>query len=413
MEHMNSNKLFNNSQFGFRSKRSCILQLLDVYDDWVKAYDEGYQIDTIYLDFKKAFDSVPHRRLLVKLKGYGFDGAILKWIEDFLSERRQRVIVNGQESEWKPVTSGIPQGSVLGPVLFIIYINDMPDTIRSMCKLFADDSKLYLTVKSRYDQEIIQSDLFKLCDWSKEWLLVFNIAKCKAVHYGNIQFEFDYQMKDNTGQVKDLPYDTEEKDLGIKFHNSLKFDSHISTVVNKANQLIGLVKRTFSFLDKDLFLRLYKSIIRPHIDYGNSVWYPVTKKNIQAIENVQRRATRIVPELKHLAYEERLQELNLPIVQYRRRRGDLIQMFKIIHGIDDIDSSKFVSFNENTTRGHSLKLNKPRCLKSLRLNAFPARCIDEWNRLPNELVCTEKLDTFKNQLDVLWKSERFATSGIY
>ena len=105
----------------------------DVFDDWVKAYDEGYQVDTIYLDFKKAFDSVPHGRLLTKLKGYGFDGKLLKWIEDFLSERRQQVILNGEESEWIPVTPGIPQGSVLGPVLFIIYINDMPDTIRSMC----------------------------------------------------------------------------------------------------------------------------------------------------------------------------------------------------------------------------------------------------------------------------------------
>ena len=187
----------------------------------------------------------------------------------------------------------------------------------------------------------------------------------------------------------------------------------ISTVVNKANQLIGLIKCTFSFIDKDLFLRLYKSIVRPHLDYGNSVWYPVKKKNMQAIENVQRRATRIVPELMNLSYEERLQELNLPTLQYRRRRRDLIQMFKIIHGIDESDSSKFVSFNENVTRGHSLKLNKPRCLKSLRLNAFPARCIDEWNLLPNELVCTEKLDTFKNQIDVLWRRERFVTSSIF
>lgn len=184
MTLMNSNKLFSDCQFGFRGKRSCVLQLLDVFDDWVKAYDDGFQIDTIYLDFKKAFDSVPHKRLLVKLKGYGFDGTLLKWIEDFLKDRRQRVVLNGNYSEWKDVTSGIPQGSVLGPVLFIIYINDMPEIIQSLCRLFADDSKIYRRVKTNEDQQIIQSDLLRLCDWSDKWLLDFSVPKCKVVQYG-------------------------------------------------------------------------------------------------------------------------------------------------------------------------------------------------------------------------------------
>ena len=166
----------------------------------------------------------------------------------------------------------------------------MPDTIRSMCKMFADDSKLYLTIKSRNDQEIIQSDLFKLCDWSKEWLMPFNIAKCKAIHYGNILFDTTYQMRDNDGLLKDLPVDTEEKDLGVKFHSSMKFESHISSVVNKTNQLIGLIKRSFSFMDKELFLKLYKTLVRTHTDYGNSIWYPVTKKinKLLKISNAER-----------------------------------------------------------------------------------------------------------------------------
>ena len=153
--------------------------------------------------------------------------------------------------------------------------------------------------------------------------------------------------------------------------------------------------------------KMIQTLVKTHTDYGNSIWYPVTKKNKQAIENLQRRATKIVPEIKDLSYEERLRELYLPTLEYHRRRGNLIQMFKILHGIDDIDSSKFVTLNESTTRGHSLKLNKPRCLKSLQQNAFPARCIDDWNSLPNDLVCIEKLDTFKNRLDVLWRSKCF------
>ena len=158
---------------------------------------------------------------------------------------------------------------------------------------------------------------------------------------------------------------------------------------------------------------MYKTLVRTQTDYGNSIWYLVTKKNKQAIENLQRRATKIVPEIKDLSYEEKIRELNLPTLEYRRRRGDLIQMFKILHGIGDIDSSKFVTLNENTTRGNSLKLNKPRCLKSLRQNEFPARYIDDWNPLPNDLVCIEKLDTLKNPLDVLWRGKRFDTSNIY
>ena len=166
-------------------------------------------------------------------------------------------------------------------------------------------------------------------------------------------------MINTDGETKNLPSESGENNLGIQFQSNLKFDQHITTIVNKANQLLGLIKRSFCYMDKTLFLKLYKSLIRPHLDYGNSVWYPVTKKNKQLIENVQRRATRLVPDLRDLSYEERLYNLNLPTLEYCRKRGDLIQLYKMIHGIDDIDVTKFVSFSTNTTRGHTLKLNKP------------------------------------------------------
>lgn len=321
---------------------------------------------------------------------------------------------NFSYSEWKDVTSGIPQGSVLGPVLFVIYINDMPETIQSLCRLFADDSKIYRRVKTNEDQEIIQSDLLRLCNWSDKWLLDFSVPKCKVVQYGTNIIEFIYKMRDNnTGLLKNLPCVEEEKDLGIKFSNTLKFDNHISMAVNKANQIVGLIKRSLNYMDKSMFLKLYKSIVRPHLDYGDAVWYPALKKNKRLVENVQRRATRIVPELQGFSYEERLRELNLPTLDYRRKRGDLIHLFKMIHGYHDIDSSKLFSFNENTTRGHMYKISKPRCQKSLRLNAFPARCIDNWNRLPADLVNLEKVDSFKNKLDIVWRDIRFDVSEVY
>ena len=282
MEHMNENNLFSDCH-GFRNKRSCVLQLLDVLDDWSKFYDENNQIDTVYVDIKKAFDTVPHRRLLLKLKNYGFEGEILKWIEDFLSNRRQRVIINGKSSEWKNVTSGIPQGSVLGPVLFIIYVNDMEDSLQSFCKVFADDSKIYAPVNSRADQEKLQTDLLKLSRWCRLWLMEFSVQKCKTVQYGNVKYPFNYQLEDINGNLHGIASDSKEKDLGIIFESNLKFDSHITHIVNRANRLLGLIKHTFKTLNSELFLTLYKTLIRSIIDYGRSVYFPSTKKNIQLL----------------------------------------------------------------------------------------------------------------------------------
>ena len=413
MKHMTENNLFTDSQYGFREKRSCILQLLDVLDDLTSTYDASCQSDVIYLDIKKAFDTVPHRRLLLKLQSYGFAGEIVTWIEDFLNGRRQKVTVNGEDSDWQGITSGIPQGSVLGPVLFIIYINDLPDTLLSMCKIFADDTKVYRSIQDETDQIIIQEDLFKICDWSELWLLQFSIPKCKVLQYGHVRLEHTYQMRAARNEIIDIPSATEEKDLGIIFEKSLKFNKHVLNVVNRCKKLTGLVRRSFRFMNKILFLQLYKSLIRSIVDYGIVVWYPTSKKNIQLIENIQKRATKIVPEIRGYSYEERLRALNLPTLLYRRQRYDLIQIFKVINGFDNIDPSKFFTFNDNNTRGHLFRLEKQQVHKSLRLNSFPLRCINEWNSLPEDIVCKNSVESFKVALDKLWLNKRFDTSSIY
>ena len=278
MDHMTQNNLFSDCQYGFRTKRSCILQLLDVLDDWTKSYDNSEQIHTVYLDIKKAFGSVPYQRLLLKIQKYGFEGEILKRIEDFLKDRRQRVVFNGKYSDWRDVTFGIPQGSVLGPVLFIIYMNDMPDSLGSFCKIFADDSKIYTAVGCRANQQKLQLDLMKLSEWSRLWLMEFSVQKYKTIQYGNIKYEFKYQMEDKNGNLQVLPSDTKEKDLGIWFENTLKFDSHITYIVKRANRLVGLIKRTFRSLDSTSFLTLYKSLVRSILDFGGTVFNPHTKK---------------------------------------------------------------------------------------------------------------------------------------
>ena len=413
MKHMTESNLFSDSQYGFREKRSCILQLLDVLDDLTSAYDDSKQTDVIYLDIKKTFDTVPHKRLLLKLRAYGFGDEIVGWIEDFLKNRKQKLNVNGEYSEWQPITSGIPQGSVLGPVLFIIYINDLPDKIKSICKKFADDSKIYRQIQDEADQDIIREDLLEICDWSDLWLLRISISKCKTIQYGYVRYEIVYQLRDQNNEVFDIPSCEEEKDLGIIFEKSLKFNKHVLNVVNRCKKLTGLIKRTFRFMDKRLFLQLYKTLIRSVVDYGIIVWYPSSRKNIQLIENIQKRATKTVPELKDMPYEERLRNLNLHTLLYRRQRFDLVQIFKIINGFDNIDISKFFTFNDNNTRGHLFRLEKQHVRKSLRLNFFPTRCINEWNNLPEEIVCKTSVDSFKIALDKLWLHKRFDTSTIY
>ena len=168
LNHLSESRLLNDAQHGFLPERSCTSQLLEVMEDWSGAIEDGEPVDVAYLDFAKAFDSVPHKRLLGKLHAYEIRGRLLDWIPAFLLDRRQRVVIQGSKSEWAPVTSGIPQGSVLGPTLFTLFVNDMPQQVSSCVKLFADDTKLYRRVTNGSTE--LQADIDALVKWSKEWL---------------------------------------------------------------------------------------------------------------------------------------------------------------------------------------------------------------------------------------------------
>ena len=168
MTHMETNNLFTKHQFGFRGGHSCVTQLLHTFEEWSKAIDDRHSVDVLYLDFRKAFDTVPHQRLLKKLNAYGISGHILNWIEHFLKERKQRVSISGHLSDWADVLSGIPQGSVLGPTLFLIFINDLPDRVNSLVKIFADDTKMYSIINDQSDIDSLQKDLDNLAEWSEK-----------------------------------------------------------------------------------------------------------------------------------------------------------------------------------------------------------------------------------------------------
>jgi Reverse transcriptase (RNA-dependent DNA polymerase)/Endonuclease-reverse transcriptase len=409
--HMIGNRLLSDYQHGFICGRSCTTQLLRVVDKWTEVLDQGGSVDAVYLDFAKAFDTVPHQRLLAKLAGYGIKGPVMNWIEDFLVGRRQRVGVGGTFSGWMQVMSGVPQGSVLGPVLFVCYINDMPDTVRSFLYMYADDTKMFRRIDSDLDRIALQQDLNRLAEWAQKWQLRFNVGKCHIMHIGGKGVSGQYVMKTETFGEQILEETSQEKDLGIWITNTLKPSTHIAHAVNKANQLLGLIRRSFTYLDGVLMKNLFTSVIRPHLEYGNVVWHPYLQKDIEALEKVQHRATKMIPGLAKMTYTERLERLDLPTLVYRRQRGDAIEVYKYLHGCYGTDCGELLPLHVSAgteTRGHSLKLKKRDCRGLLRSKVLGYRVVGMWNDLPEEIISAPTVNCFKGRFDRHCRGNRFS-----
>ena len=291
----------------------------------------------------------------------------------------------------------------MGPTLFLLYVNDIPDiicNITSEVKLFADDTKIFSPIRSPMDGKNLQADLTRLLKWSQRWQLPFNQEKCKVVHYGRSNPRYNYYMSDENTPIPAVEVET---DLGVIFDEQLKFSHHVDSVCAAANRKLGIINRTFSNLDRTGFMHLYKAIVRPRLEYCSTVWHPVLKKDITKIGKVQCRATRQVQMLRHLSYEKRLQHLKLPSLAYRRHRADMIQMYKIMRGLDDLDPAHFFDHpTDSRTCGHRYRIAKKRVYSKLRHGSFSQRCINEWNNLSSAVVESTSLNTFKSNLSKFW-----------
>ena len=327
----------------------------------------------------------------MKLKHAGITGNIFNWIKSFLSDRTQKVKVATSISDECKVLSGIPQGSILGPVLFLIYINDICNNLSSSCKLFADDTTIYNTSSN---SDILQEDINKLVEWSKMWQLKFNIDKCKILHIGNTNPRQEYTMNS-------VPLNTveNEKDIGIIFDSKLNFDMHISQCSADARKILGMISRSFKYLDKDSLRTIITSLIRSKLEYGNVVWSPIFRRQSIELEKVQRKATRLLPGCRKLDYANRLHYLNLPTLKYRRLRRDLIQTFKFLKKIDNTEQHYFTISETTNTRNNYLKLTKCFVTNSIRYNFFSQRIINHWNSLSQEAKSAKDVNTFKNIID--------------
>lgn len=356
--------------------------------------------------------------MLRKVESLGIKGALLHWIKNFLTCRRQRVSVNGNTSSWKPVTSGVPQGSVLGPLLFTIFISDIQDELHNFVSLFADDTKIYA---ANYEcgndnhSTCLQADLDILHMWSFRMQMKFHPDKCKVMHLGRGNQGHKYNLADEKGEVHILKSTREEKDLGVLIDDKLNFSTHMQTQVTKANRVLGVIKHTFKYLDMDTFLLLYKSLVRPHLEYATVIWSPKTKRDCDLVERVQRRATRVVESISHLPYSERLKALQLPTLLFRRQRADMIMMYKIAHGLVSLrtdshcnicDRAMFTPSYAKNTRGHPYKY-QIQDARGPRTNFFPSRCTPTWNGLSARTVSSSTVNTFKGRLKEEWKHHPF------
>ena len=394
VEHIESKSLILDSQHGFRNGRSCLTNLLDFFHDVYTTYDKSRAVDILYLDFQKAFDKVPHIRLMAKVRSLGIIDQVADWIEDWLSNRKQRVVINGTSSGWQEVTSGVPQGSVLGPILFIIYINDLDIGLVSKISKFADDTKLGIKADDDAVVKQLQEDLNRIGEWSLKWQMPFNLGKCKVMHIGYKNVNAKYELLG-----KEIESCQQEKDLGVIITSDLKPSKQCIEAEKKAQKILGYIKRQFKTRKKETILTLYNSLVRPHLEYAVQFWAPSQRKDIERLEAVQARVTKLIPSIRHLGYQRRLDRLNLFSLEKRRLRGQLIETFKILKGINNIDSQSLFSLNNNHTRSNGWKLELKRFNTSQCGNFFTYKVASYWNRLPANVVNSITIDQFKNRLD--------------
>ena len=353
-------------------------------------------------DFAKAFDKVSHRALIKKLELYGFKGKLFIWLKDFLTYRKQRVVIGDESSEWLDVLSGVPQGSVLGPLLFVIFINDMPQAIKTLCKLFADDTKLIGVIRNPLDIATLQRDIDCLVRWAEDWLMDFNVDKCKYMTFNNKHFDINLKMN---GQV--MSKTENERDLGIMISSNLKWSLQVSVAAKRANMVLGQLSKAFKSWSISTFKKLYVTFVRPHLEYAVVAWCPYTKKDILVLEKVQMRATKLVKSLRHLSYEARLEKLGLTTLSKRRERGDLVEYFKIANGFTKVDwhnpnklcNSISCSGPARSIRGHQHRMTKQMTKISQRENFILNRVVDNWNGLPPEIVKAGSKNLFKKMVD--------------
>jgi hypothetical protein len=370
-------------QHGFRHGLSCETQLCATYHDLARSAEGSLCTHAVVLDFKKAFDKVPHSLLMQKIRNVPeLDPSITNWIQDFLTNRRQRVVIKQECSDELPVSSGVPQGSVLGPTLFLIYINDLPTTLDCNVSLFADDTLLYQVVNSSADQENFQANIDSLYQWSLTWKMPFNASKCEVITFNNKSSSMpQYHLGDDyLNCVNETTY------LGVVLQSNLKFTNHIANKINKAKRILGCVKMSLYQAPPKAKLMAYTALCRPIIEYASSVWDPTNKSLIHEIEMIQNNAIRFINNVKGRASITYAREkLGLHTLADRRKSNRLSLLLKILsaeqsHAALSSEYDDLMKTNQCSMTTRSAARGQPKSIhasKTVYHNSFLPRTVRE------------------------------------
>jgi hypothetical protein len=366
-------------------------------DDIAKSLDNKKTVDAAVLDFSKAFDKVPHNRLIHKICHYGIRGALAEWLRSFLTNRTQCVVVDGQSSAAADVLSGVPQGTVLGPLLFLLYINDLPEKLESSCRLFADDCLVYSDISSSADTEILQRDLQKLEKWQNDWLMSFNPKKCSTITFATR----DPPKREYTFCGETLKSEDSTTYLGVQLANNLSWNNQTQNAVTKAQKVLGLVRRNLWNCPEKVKTTAYQALVRPHLEYAVGAWCPYRMKNVKAVERIQVQAARFCK--RNYSREKGtvtgiLEELGWATLEDRRTIHNLTLMYKIRNKLLEVTMDGKLAHNPRKTRGHNQKYHEPAARLDVYKNSFFPSTIKLWNKLPSLVAEAKTLGTFKSSL---------------
>ena len=398
MNHADSQRMLYPLQHGFRCGVSCETQLIEFIDDITTNMEAGKQTDCIVMDFSKAFDKVSHSLVMHKLNHYGIGGNTNRWINAFLSSRTQSVVVEGVKSEPIDVVSGVPQGSVLGPSLFLFYINDLPVGLRSKVRLFADDTIVYLVVSSLTDALIIQEDLNMLAAWEEKWMMKFHPDKCHVLSITRKLHPVKHQYTLH-GHI--LEAVDSAKYLGITITSDLRWKNHISQVCSKANKTLDFLKRNLNIASTTVKRNAYTSLVRPLVEFACTAWDPYHSTQSHRLEMVQRRAARYVTNRHHnrSSVSDMISHLNWKSLEERRKNARLAMLYKMTNNMVNIDTEeRLIPPNRYSRNMHQRSFRVFYHRSDFRKESFFPRTIRDWNALPPAVASAESLGVFKTLL---------------